>query len=85
MNTLTKLSAVALAALTITAGTFAAPTQAHAFPKFGKGAGLGIAAAIIGTTVGAIVASSANTGPRCKMVERFDRYGNFRGEAEVCR
>ncbi len=85
MNKLTKLSAVALAALTLTVGTFASSSQAHAFPKFGKGAGFGIAAAIIGTAVGAIAVHSAHAGPRCKMVERFDRWGNFRGEVEVCR
>ena len=80
MNKLSKIAAVALAALTITAGTFATSSEAHAFSK--KSLGFGIAAAVIGTAVGAIAASAA---PRCKMVERFDRRGNYRGTVEVCR
>jgi hypothetical protein len=81
MNKFTKIFAVAAAALTISAGTLATSSEAHAFGK-GKGLGIGIAAAIIGTTVGVIAASAA---PRCKLVERFDRRGNYRGTIEVCR
>ncbi len=79
MNKLTKISVVALAALTISAGTLATSSEAHAFSK--KGLGLGIAAAVIGTAVGVIAASAA---PRCKTVERFDRRGKYRGTMEVC-
>jgi hypothetical protein len=80
MNKLTKFFAVAAAALTISAGTLATSSEAHAFGK--KGLGIGIAAAIIGTAVGVIAASAA---PRCKLVERFDRRGNYRGTIEICR
>jgi hypothetical protein len=79
MNKLTKIAAVALAALTITAGTLATASEAQAFSK--RGLGLGIAAAVIGTAVGVIATSAA---PRCKVVERFDRRGNYRGTMEVC-
>jgi hypothetical protein len=81
MNKLTKIFAVAAAALTISVGTLATSNEAHAFGK-GKGLGIGIAAAVIGTAVGVIAASAA---PRCKLVERFDRWGNYRGTVEVCR
>ncbi len=80
MTKFTKIFAVAAAALTISAGTLATSNEAHAFGK--KGLGIGIAAAIIGTTVGVIAASAA---PRCKLVERFDRWGRYRGTIEVCR
>ena len=80
MNKLTKIAVVALAALTVTAGTLAGSGEAHAFSK--KSLGMGIAAAVIGTAIGAIAASAA--APRCKMVERFDRRGNYRGMMEVC-
>ena len=79
MNKFSKIATAALAALTITAGTLATTGEAQAFSK--KNLGFGIAAAVIGTAVGVIAASSA---PRCKMVERYDRRGNYRGMMEVC-
>src|SRR4051812_7931414 len=63
MNKLTKIAAVAVAALTISVGTLATSNEAHAFGK--KGFGLGIAAAVIGTSLAVI---AANAGPRCKLV-----------------
>jgi hypothetical protein len=80
MTKLTKIFAVAAAALTISVGTLATSSEAHAFGK--KNLGLGIAAAVIGTSIAVIAASAA---PRCKLVERFDRWGRYRGTIEVCR
>ncbi len=75
MNKLTKTAAVALAVLTIVAGSLG---SANAFPSKKGLVGLGIAATVIGAVV------AAANAPRCQDVEQFDRRGNYRGTVRVC-
>lgn len=86
MSIKTKFAAVALAALTLTAGLAAAPQQAEAR----NGAiGLGIAAGVL---AGAAIAGSAAYaqphyvyyGPRCHWVRQYDSYGYYVGRVRVC-
>jgi hypothetical protein len=84
MNLKTKTFA-ALTALTL-AATFALPTtQAEA-----KYRGWGIGAGIVGAGIiaGSIAAAHAGpvyvVGPRCRYVDRFDRWGNYAGTVKVC-
>jgi len=79
--TKSKIAAVALTTLTL-AATFAATSgSAQAHPRFGWGVGAGFAA---GALIGAAAASSAYpvyVAPAyrdCRLVERYDRWGNVR-------
>ena len=90
MNKFTKLAAAMLAALTLTAGVLAAPTQAEA--RWGRGfgwgpaIGLGIAAGVVAGAAyaasgpGYYVAAPAG----CRWVARYDAWGNYRGSVKVC-
>ena len=86
MSKYTKIAAGTLAALTITVASLAtSTTQAHAWGKkgFGPGIGFGIAAGVIGA------AAFAATAPRyygagCRLVDRVDAWGNYRGTVKVC-
>ena len=85
MNLKTKTLA-ALTALTL-AATFALPsTQAHAKYRGGWAIGAGIIGA--GLIAGSIAAANAGpvyvVGPRCRYVDRFDRWGNYAGTVKVC-
>jgi hypothetical protein len=75
MGNITKTAAVIAAALTITAAV-AAPAQAK--PKFGPAIGAGIVA-------GTMLGIAAATGPRCMLVDTFDRWGNYAGLRRVCK
>jgi hypothetical protein len=88
MTKFTKIAAGTLAALTITVGALAtSSTEAHAWGKKGWGpaVGFGIAAGVIGA---AAVAATAPTyvvpAYECRYVERYDRWGNYRGMMKVC-
>ena len=91
MTKFTKIAAGTLAALTITVGALAtSSSEAHAWGKkhhhhFGPGIGFGIAAGVIGA---AAVAATAPTyvvpAYECRYVERYDRWGNYRGMMKVC-
>ena len=86
MNKLTKIAAGSLAALTLTVGVLAASsTEAQAWGRRGWGPaiGLGIAAGIIGTAAYAATAPGYY-GDGCRYVERYDRWGNYRGTRRVC-
>jgi hypothetical protein len=84
MNIKTKFAA-ALSALAI-AATLAVPSQAQA-----HGRGWAIGAGILGAGIvaGSIAAATAQpvyvVGPRCRYVDRFDRWGNYYGTVKVCR
>ncbi len=88
MSKYTKIAAGALAALTITVGALAtSSTEAHAWgPKkgfYGKGLGFGLAVGVLGA------AAFAATAPRyygagCRLVDRVDAWGNYRGTVKVC-
>ena len=89
MTKFTKIAAGTLAALTITVATLAtSSTQAHAWGKkgFGPGIGFGIAAGVIGAAAVAATAPGYYVGPayECRYVERYDRYGNYRGTVKIC-
>jgi hypothetical protein len=81
--TKSKIAAIALTTLTLTAGFAATGGSAQAHPRFGWGVGAGFAA---GALIGAAAASSAYAGPvyvtpgypDCRLVERYDRWGNVR-------
>jgi len=92
MNKFTKLAACMLAAVTLTAGVLAAPTQAEA--RWGRGfgwgpaVGLGIAGGII---AGAAYAATApgygyyvGAPAGCRWVARYDAWGQYRGAVKVC-
>jgi anaerobic C4-dicarboxylate transporter len=81
--TTTTLAALAFAgALAVTSGT------AEAHSHWGAGVGIGIAA---GALIGAAAATNAYGGPvyvtpayrECRLVERYDRWGNLR-VVQVC-
>ena len=86
MNTKTQFAAALSAlALVATLALPATPAQAH-------GRGWGIAAGVIGAGIvaGSIAAAHAQPvyvdgGYRCRLVDRFDRFGNFAGTVKVCR
>ncbi len=84
----TKTAIAALAAVTLTAGVVAAPSQAEAKWKGGWGPaiGLGIAAGVIGGAAYAATYPGYYVGGPvgCRYVERYDRYGNYRGTMKVC-
>jgi hypothetical protein len=89
MTKFTKLAAGALAALTITAGVLAAPSQAEAKWKGGWGPaiGLGIAAGVIAGSAYAASGPGYYVAPgytSCRYVERYDSWGNYRGTRKVC-
>ena len=84
MNKLTKIAAGALAAVTLTVGVLAtSTTEAQAWGRraWGPAIGLGIAAGVIGT---AAYAATAPGYYGCRYVERYDRWGNYRGTRRVC-
>jgi hypothetical protein len=97
MNALTRTAAAALAAVTLTAGLIATSSSAQAFPKKGWGPGIGFGIAA-GALIGAAAYNSAYGAPAyvapgyvvdpgyvsCRMVERYDVYGNYRGMRKVC-
>lgn len=79
--TKSKITAATLAALTLTFAATSGTAQAHS--HWGNGVGIGIAA---GALIGAAAASGAYAGPvyvtpgyrDCRLVERYDRWGNLR-------
>ena len=94
MTKFSKLAAGTLAALTITAGVLAAPSQAEAKWKggfWGPAVGLSIAGGIL---AGAAYAGSGyyGYGPGyyvggpvgCRWVARYDAWNNYRGSVKVC-
>jgi hypothetical protein len=89
MTKISKLAAGTLAALTITAGVLAAPSQAEAKWKggWGPGIGLGIAAGVMAGAAYAASGPGYYVAPgyaSCRYVERYDRWGNYRGTRKVC-
>jgi hypothetical protein len=86
--TKTKITAATLAALTLLGALAATSGSAQAHSHWGTGVGIGIAA---GALIGAAAASSAYSGPvyvtpgyrDCRLVERYDRWGNLR-VVQVC-
>jgi hypothetical protein len=85
MTKFTKIVAGTLAALTITVGVLAtSTTEANAWGR--RGLGFGIAAGVIGAAAFAATAPNYYVGPSvsCRFVERYDRWGNFRGTVKVC-
>jgi hypothetical protein len=92
MTKFTKLAAGTLAALTLTAGVLAAPTEAKAWKGGGFGwgpaIGLGIAGGVL---AGAAYAATApgygyyvGAPAGCRWVARYDNWGNYRGSVKVC-
>jgi hypothetical protein len=86
--TKSKITTATLAALAL-AGTLAVTSgTAEAHSHWGTGVGIGIAA---GALIGAAAATSAYSGPvyvapayrECRLVERYDRWGNLR-VVQVC-
>ncbi len=87
MTKISKIAAGALAALTITAGVLAAPSQAEAKWKggWGPGIGLGIAAGVVAGAAFAASGPGYYVGaPGCRWVARYDGWGNYRGSVKVC-
>lgn len=75
--TMSKITAVALAALTLACTLAVTGGSAQAHPRWGWGVGAGFAA---GAIIGAAAASTApvyvTPYRECRLVERYDRWGN---------
>ena len=77
--TKSKITAVALIALTLAGSLAVTSGSAQAHSHWGTGVGIGIAA---GALLGAAAVSNAYatpvyvTGPSCRLVTRYDRFGN---------
>ena len=89
MTKFTKIVAGTLAAVTITVGVLAtSSTEAQAWGRrgWGPGLGFGIAAGVIGAAAFAATAPHYYVAPgvSCRFVERYDRWGNYRGTVKVC-
>jgi hypothetical protein len=87
MTNFTKLAAGTLAALTLTAGVLAAPTEAKAWKGgWGPAIGLGIAAGVVAGAAYAATAPGYYVGGPvgCRWVARYDNWGNYRGSVKVC-
>jgi hypothetical protein len=88
MSKFTKIAAGTLAALTITVGALAtSSTEAQAWGKkgwYGPGIGLGIAAGVIGAAAFAATGPYYYGAPACRLVARYDAWGNYRGSVRVC-
>ena len=77
--TKSKITAIALSALTLAGALAATSGTAQAHSHWGTGVGIGIAA-------GALIGAAAVSGPvyvtpgyrDCRLVERYDRWGNVR-------
>jgi hypothetical protein len=84
MKKFTKIAAGTLAALTITVGALAtSSTQAQAFPK--KGLGFGLAMGVLAGAAFAATAPAYGYGPvGCRLVDTYDKWGNYRGTRRVC-
>jgi heme A synthase len=84
--TKSRITAVALTALTLAGSLVATSGSAQAHSHWGNGVGIGIAA---GALLGAAAVSNAYaspvyvTGPSCRLVTRYDRFGNAR-MIQVC-
>ena len=90
MTRITTFAAIAVAALTLAAGSVATSSEAHAWGKKGFGwgpaIGLGIAAGVIGSAAYAATAPGYYVGGPvgCRWVARYDGWGNYRGSVKVC-
>ncbi|MDN3276074.1 hypothetical protein QWJ07_17555 [Frankia sp. RB7] len=86
MSIKTKIAAVALAALTLTAGVASTISTAQAKPLgWGFGVGAGIAtAAIVGTAIAASNQPYYNGYHRCGWVAQYNAYGQFVGNVRTC-
>ena len=87
MTSFTKVAAGTLAALTLTAGVLATPTEAKAWRGgWGPALGLGIAAGIVAGSAYAATAPGYYVGgpAGCHWVARYDAWGNYRGSVKVC-
>jgi len=88
MTKFTKIAAGTLAALTITVGALAtSSTQAHAWgpKKFGPGLGFGLAAGVLAGAAFAATAPAYGYGAvGCRLVDSYDKWGNYRGTRKVC-
>ncbi|MBI5265162.1 MAG: hypothetical protein HY852_25490 [Bradyrhizobium sp.] len=91
MSIKSKLAALAVAALTVTASVVSAQAgpkhhhhHRHGHVGWGVGAGL-LGAAVIG---GAIAASEPSPyyyrQPRCRWAPQYDIYGNYIGRVQTC-
>jgi len=90
MTRITKLAAVAAAALTLAVGSVATSSEAKAWKGGGFGwgpaIGLGIAGGIIAGAAYAATAPGYYVGAPtgCRWVARYDSWGNYRGSMKVC-
>ena len=88
MSKFTKIAAGTLAALTITVGALAtSSTEAQAWGKkgwYGPAIGFGIAAGVIGAAAYAATGPHYYGVPGCRLVDRYDAYGNYRYTRKIC-
>lgn len=84
MSINTKIAAVALAALTVTAGVASTTSGAQAKP-LGWAIGAGIAtAAILGTAVAASNQAYSYSYHRCGWSPRYNAFGQYVGSVRTC-
>lgn len=86
--TIRTRTAPAIAVLTLTAVFATAASEAQARHRWG-GAGFGVGL-VAGTMIGAAAVNSyaepavIEPAYRCRLVDRFDRWGNYLGTRKVC-
>jgi hypothetical protein len=78
--TKSKITAATIAALTLAGSLAITSGSAEAHSHWGRGVGIGFAAcALIGAaTVSSAYATPVYVAPSCRLVERYDRWGNVR-------
>ena len=82
MSKFTKIATGTIAALALTVGVLATSTneaKAWGAKGWGPAIGLGIAAGVV-----AGAAYAASNPYNCRMVARYDSWGNYRGSIRVC-
>ena len=76
-----KTLAAALAAIALI-GAVAVSTQDAEARRWGRGFGIGLGIGLL--SAGSYAYGSPYYVRQCQWVERYDRYGNYRGVREVC-
>jgi hypothetical protein len=78
-----KTVAAALAAIALI-GALAVSTQDAEARRWGRGFGIGLGIGLLGVGAGSYAYGTPYYVRECEWVERYDRYGRYRGLRKVC-